>query len=317
MMANDLLKQVELAQAPEAPETPNETQSLNYLISVLVAFVDVPFGHQVFARDQLLWLDIPEEERIQRHAKDLRFAKTFDEYFANAYGLPLREFLFITTVAYYRFAESSIQDQPSPLVFDSNVFFKRTADPARVQLAFGLISKSPDQLAAKLLGTARQTWATDFAPFARSPLIQIEDNKYVCPDLHLFRAFFVHGLFELIASACNGLDVKQLFGAIFGRYIERVIGGFAVESPILARTFYHPVTFVGERKAEACEGMFVWPSMTILMEYKAGMLTARQRCAASIEETIKGIDDLLAKQAKNPKGVGQLVKSMVRILTGE
>jgi hypothetical protein len=316
-MANDLLKKAELAQSPKNAEAHDEAQAIKSHISFLITFLEEPFGQEVFARSHLLWLEISDEEEIKRQAKRLGFTKGFNEVFSDAYGLPLREFLFLMTVAYFRFAESLIQDPPSPIVFDSSVFFKRTADPAHAQSALSLISRSPDELAAELVGTARQTWATDITALAKSPLIRIDTHKYVCPDLHLFRACVTHGLFELVANACNGLNIRQLFGTIFCRYIERVISGFVVESPILVKTFYKPVTFVGERKQEVCDGLFTWPSMTVLMEYKAGMLTKRQRYGGSIKDTVEGVEGLLAKPGNNPKGIGQLVKNMGRVLAGE
>ena len=291
MMANDLLKQVELAQCHDAPETPNDAESLSYLIGVLVAFVEISYGAEIFARAQLLWLEIPEAPEMKSHAKRLGLEKTLDEAFDDAYGLPLRGFLFLATVAYYRFEQSSSDDPPSPLMFDSRLFFRRTANAAQVKKALVLISRTADELAAQLLGTSRQTWATDLTPLAQSPLIQIEKDRYVCPDLHFFRSYFVHELYGLVAKACTGVEFKQLFGSIFERYIERVIGGCAVEGPWLARTFYHPVTFDGERNDEVCDGLFSWPSLTVLMEYKSGMLTKRQRHVTSADDTIMGIEE--------------------------
>jgi hypothetical protein len=57
------------------------------------------------------------------------------------------------------------------------------------------------------------------------------------------------------------------------------------------------------------------------MEFKAGMLTNRQRYGGQAVETLKGIDDLLTRKPlpgqKGKKGTAQLASSIVRLLRGE
>src|SRR4030095_9564608 len=110
-----------------------------------------------------------------------------------AYGISLREFLNYTTVLYYKFLEPTVKDEPSSAIFDSTIAFKELFAPAHAAKSLSILSATSDELAARLLGSPRQSWANDFVPLSRTPLIQISKDKYVCPDLHMFRDFFIRG----------------------------------------------------------------------------------------------------------------------------
>jgi hypothetical protein len=221
-------------------------------------------------------------------------------------------------VMYYKISEALLQEQPSALMWDSNHAFKHYFSAEHVEKIFALISSTSDVLAARLLGSPRQSWATDSTVLVRTPLIEVSKNRYACPDLHMLRAFFIHGIFELLLRAFPAKKFKQFFGTIFEQYIERLIRSFAPASTCLANTFFGPLHFVGQKDQEACDGLLLWSDIGVLLECKTNMLTTRQRYALSYDETTKAIDDQLATFEKGKrKGIGQLAYNLFRILNGD
>lgn len=325
LMANDLLKQVENIQFTFDPE--DTKNSLAFVISALIAYNEFLFGSEVIARAWLFWLDIPSEEPIRRLARNIGFTRTFDQAFEDSYGVPLNEFVRFTILLYYKFVESSIKTPPAACLYDPNEAFQDYFSMEHIEKSVSLLSVTPDALAARLLGTPRQSWAIDTTVLIRTPLIKLAENRYVCPDLHMFRAFFVQGVFELLVETVNPDHLKQLLGSLFERYVDRLMRSFAPSSSILANTYFNPVKFAGEKDQEVCDGLFVWSSHAMLLECKSSMLTSRQRYAMSFGETTKAIDDQLAKFLKATddrrshrrarKGIGQLAYSLARILSGD
>lgn len=315
LLANDLLMEVELVR----PHDPEEVKTLEYLVTALVSFHGSEFGHEMFTRAQLMWLEISKEEAIRDKALALGFDKTLDQAFADKYGIPLREFMFILTIVYFHFLAPTLKTPASAACYDPRVPFKNWFDDDHLTKTLALAGSTADKLALTLFGTTRQSWANDFTPLVKSPLIQRSDNKYVCPDINVFRTFYVQGIFELLMDAVGSNVFKQLFGDIFERYIEILIENFAPYSEKLANTFYRPICFVSD-KAEAGDGLFVWQSVAVLLECKAGILTTRQRYAMVTEETTKAIEDQLAKfgpKSKDRKGIGQLAHNLQRIIAGD
>src|SRR5207248_1313657 len=72
---------------------------------------------------------------------------------------------------------------------------------------------------------------------------------------------------------------------------------------------------------EAGDGAGRWAKTLLLMEYKAGQLTTRQRYAGAKADTLKGIQDLLMRgdggKGRGKKGTGQLARNVARLLRGE
>jgi len=315
LMANDLLMQIE-----RVPELDPEfaKHSLSFAMTTLIAYTELSYGHEVFARANLFWLEIPEEPVVRKKAKELGITRTPNEAFSAKYGVSLREFMLYTTVMYFKMAEALLQEQPSALMWNSTQAFKGYFSEEHVQKILRLISSPPDVLAARLLGSPRQSWAIDSTVLVRTPLIQLSENDYACPDLHMLRAVFIHGIFERLLRAFPAKEFKQLFGTIFEQYIKRLMESFAPTHDHLATTsFFSPVHFVGEKDEEACDGLLLWSDVGVLLECKTGLLTTRQRYALSYDETTKAIDDQLATFEKGKrKGIGQLAHSLYRILKG-
>lgn len=148
-------------------------------------------------------------------------------------------------------------------------------------------------------------------------MIKEGENKYICPDLQFLRNYFIQVIYELITEALPDKDVRQFFGYTFARYVNRLLSACSPTSSILARTFYSDVGYEQDKNAEACDGLLHWPSAAVMMEYKAGILTTRQRYSMIPAEIMRGIDSLMNKGGKKPKGVVQLAKNLGRVIAGQ
>jgi len=323
LMANDVLKAIECVQFVD----PEDTKHIDFAMAAMISYTELSFGSEVVARSQLFWLEMPEDEPLKKLAKRLGMKKSLDDAFGEQYGIPLKEFILYVTVLYRSFVKSTIGSVPSSLMYDSPKAFHDIFSEAHRDKALDLISATPDDLAAKLLGSPRQSWATDSSALIKTPLLRVGETQYVCPDLHMFRGFLVQGVFELLMAAIDPGKLKQYLGGLFERYIERLMRSFAPTSPVLVNTYYNPVKFASDDNQEAADGILLWSNHAVLMECKTNMLTTRQRYAMSLPETTKAIDDQLAtfqnlggKSSGNRnkrKGIGQLAYNLARILAGE
>src|SRR5262249_41114904 len=69
---------------------------------------------------------------------------------------------------------------------------------------------------------------------------------------------------------------------------------------------------------QVCDGLLHDRDLAVLMEYKARLLTTREKYAGVPEATWNGIDDILAKhKSGGKKGAFQLARSIRRMLAGE
>ena len=125
------------------------------------------------------------------------------------------------------------------------------------------------------------------------------------------------GIYDILLEMIPSDNARQLFGTLFERYINMLFEDFLAVPPPLARRFAKDPKYVGEKNDQAGDGIILMSEMVVLMEYKGGILTRHQKYAADLRATIRGIDDLLARTGKDPKGIGQLVNNVERIIKGE
>ena len=267
-------------------------------------------------RAEAFWFASLTDDTVARHAKKLTFPPTFDELFRQKYSLSFREFFLILTTLYARFLMSIERDGgPSPLLLDPESMLGQHFEKSDVAKVLNLISIAVEDCGPYLLGTPRQSWATDFTQLLRAPLIQVLPGKYVCPDLSGLPRFFTDGVFALLRDACDGRDFGQLFGYIFSWYVEQLTARFTTGAGRLARTLYVKPRIKGTRD-EACDQAIVWGRIAVLCEVKAGLLTARQKFSTQVHETMKAIDDLLGRFGEKRKGVGQLADTFIQLACG-
>jgi len=188
-------------------------------------------------------------------------------------------------------------------------------DKEHVRRVLSHVCQTPDELAIKLLGTPRQNWATDCTPLRECPVIQVFEGKYACTDLDLLHRCLSDGMYFLLQKAYRDNVFGQLVGYIFQEYITRFFRQFSYEGDVLRRTFYACPRFQGGQD-EAGDGILVWAHSALVMEYKARLLTTREKYGGVTEVLLRGIEDIIGKEGTK-KGVYQLAKVMERLLAGE
>jgi hypothetical protein len=331
LMASDLLQRIEPNQPPgSGPEEANK-----WTASVVIPIADGKDYAEILARAQSFWFDLPGTPAIRQKAREIG-VKTFDDAFAARYGLPLREFFLVLLALYGGFEGGSPQND-GPRLLDEATYLRPGFADTDLRLALALVSQTPDELAIRLLGEPRQNWATDGAPLRGKPVIQVFPGQYACPDRGLLYRALTDVVYYLLQRAYPEGRFGQLFGYVFEQYVHGVLREFTCESAFLARSFYASPKFRGTTD-EAGDALLYWEDgalhardlarqsddlprrgdTAVLMEYKARLLSTREKYAGIPEATLKGIDDILGtdKQGSN-KGVAQLAKNLARILRGE
>jgi len=78
LMANDVLKQVELSQLPE-PDASDDPNS--WMTTTLLPVLQDDTGPKILARSHLLWFDMTSDVAVQKQAKNMGISANFDESF--------------------------------------------------------------------------------------------------------------------------------------------------------------------------------------------------------------------------------------------
>jgi hypothetical protein len=148
-------------------------------------------------------------------------------------------------------------------------------------------------------------------------------GRYACPDPSALYHYLVEGVYHLLKDCYPKDQFATLFGTIFEEYVTNLIREFATDSPHLKRTFYPSPMFEkdekgGRRNDQAGDGVILCGVDAILMEYKARVLTTRDRYSGDQAVTLKGIDDVLYQNKKGGrKGAAQLAHNIARVFRGE
>lgn len=310
LMASDLLHSIEDVNAHEPGEG---DESLKWLVAVMLSHMDLSNTNELLARGYALWVDSLTDENVRTEWDKLNVGANFDIVFHAAYGISLTEFLFISASLYLQCLMPATRPKVEPALIDVSIHSGGIYSEKDKDRVLSLLSISADSLAAHCLGTPRQSWASDFSPLQAHPLIEVFPSKVCCPDLGYFRLFFIDGIFWLMNAAMPSAKWRKFFGALYQWYITEMIKCFTVTSALLHRTFYSPVNFQSTND-EVCDGLIQTSDMSIVCEFKGTRLTTRQRAGIDISETIEAIEKSVGSEGI---GIGQLAKSIARILKGE
>ena len=312
LMSSDLLQQIEQTHIPDLEACPNTNQ---WIATSMMPIMDRHVGNEMICRAVCFWMEAQDDPIIQRKMQQAGLNEALDDYFMKAHGLTLRDFIVILVEAYCVFQVGAMSNPPESQLLDPSIMNGKQFSVEQIAKAFALAGIAPDSLSPLLLA-ARQSWATDFSPIRSKPLIEVFPGKYTCADASIFGEYFMDGIYDVLQETLPNNTFRQLFGALFERYINTLFEDFLCGAPPLVRRFAANPKFVDSRD-EAGDGLILLSDMTVLMEYKGGMLTRRQKYATNLRDTIAGIDNLLAKFGKGKKGVGQLVDNIERILKGK
>jgi hypothetical protein len=313
-MASDVLTQIEADFQNSLPDD-NVTE---WMIAVLVPMLDSASARVDFdllGRARLMWEEVPRSTEFQTEltARELH---GFDETFLEVYGISLSEFLRFLVALYVRFLGKQLEPNLNPLLLDlaGDEVGKVFAEEFRTK-PIALIAQTPDELAVRLL-RSRQLWAFDVTPIRQRPLLEVMPGKYCCPDLTMFVRAFIDRVYFLLEDAYGKQSFRTIMGKLFECYIHRLVSEFTVTTGA-GRTYLASPRFLGKTD-EAADGILLWTNTAAVMEYKAGLLTIRQRLAGVPDEVFQGIGSLAVKgSGKDRKGISQLAAKIARLLSEE
>jgi hypothetical protein len=269
----------------------------------------------MLARAHAFWFELPKTPAIVERFRQAK-ARDFVPVFEEKYGLPLERFFLISLGLWSAF-QNQANNSASPLLVESEQYLVPQFGKEETAKALQLLTQSPEALASDLMGKPRQNWAIDSSLLKARPVIEVFPGKYACPDIGSLHRYLTDGIYFLLQSAYPDELFRQLFGYLFEGYIDSLIGSFGVESDLLTRSFWRSPKFVGSND-QACDGLLYDSELALVMEYKARLLTTREKYAGIPEVTWKGIGDILAKNSSGgKKGAFQLASSIRRMLAQE
>lgn len=312
LMASDVLAQVERAHTPRARDGHDPDQ---WGATTLPPLIDQRPGDEIICRSICMWLDMQNDAVVQSKMARIGLKKSLDQSFSDAHGLSLRDFMCILMTAYSACKMGASLDPPEIALLEPAVISGMPYSLEKVGTAIALAGIAPDALAPALMAS-RESWATDFTVLRGKPLLEIFPDKYACADEGIFTLFFMDGIYDLLENILSKGTFRELFGTMFEQYINHLFESFLYSGTSLVRQFATSPKYAGEN-TQAADGIALLGRTIVLMEYKGGMLTKRQKYGTNVEETIKGLNGLLARFGDGKKGVGQLVDNLERLLRGD
>jgi hypothetical protein len=309
LMASDVMHDVERREPFEG----QADEANRWITSTVVPIVDGHDQMEVLARAQSFWFDLPNSSPMRSRFDSLK-APSFEAAFAAKYGVPLRDFFLILSCLHVAFRLHGERGN-GPLLFDASTYFASTFDPELLARVLPHVSRTPDELAIALLSTPRQNWATDSTVLREHPVIEVFESKYACSDVNLLYRCVFDKLYFLLQKAYPGKTFGQLVGYIFEEYVNSLLRQFSYEGDSLVRNFYAAPRFEATQD-EAGDGILVWTDAALVMEYKARLLTTREKYCGVSEVLLTGVEDIIGNE-RNKKGVKQLANVIKRALSGE
>lgn len=261
------------------------------------------------------WSELLKNENNQKAIHRLLAGLSPDECFRAAYGVELSKYLDFVTTLHFLFHDQNEKNEP--LEIHRDVLRHLGADEY-IDQCLSLLTRTPAQLATDLIFRPRQSWAVDFSPLRRHPIIRLQNERFVCPDLQLLEYYFDDALYWLIVDAFpTDSQIQAFYGELFEQHMNNVIGSFASHGSVLASPFLPSPKFEAE-EAQVSDCVFDWPEVIALVEYKASRLSRYQKYSGDRDAMLKGIDGAYAKNKPGDrKGIAQLAHSAERILDGD
>lgn len=309
LMASDCLAKFEGVQALDSD---NPKGDLGWLITVMLSHTDIALGIEAFARAHSLWFDSFSDPLVKKKFDSLAIGPDFNALFAQKYGLTLHEFLYIAESLYASFAAPTMKLKIEAAMIDTSQDSEGIFSEEDKRRVLDAMSFRIGEMPTRLLGTPRQSWATDFSPLHARPLIEVFPAKYACPDLSFYRQFLVDGIYWMLDKAI-GKRWKSFYGDLYNWYINQVISCFCPQSDVLANRFYPNKKFQGTED-EVCDGLILLEDTAVFCEYKGTRLTTYARAGVEIEKTIKAVEGMLGA---DDCGAGQLAENISLALEGK
>ena len=269
--------------------------------------------HNTLARSHAFWFESMQSPEIKQAFTRYNVQDEIDEAFRKKKGITLSD-CFFSLVTIYKYVVKRLKERPvSPIILTHECDWWGSVELTLRGRILKMLSISVEVLPETLLGTPRQSWATDLSGLTNWPFIEIKPGQYLCPDLSFLRNFFVDGVYWILDKAMEGAEWGNVFGAIYEWYITQIfLSAMQIHPHTECRYFTH-INY-SNKNDQACDGLLLSGKYAFIGEFKGTRLTNRQKSGVSVEETIDGIKKSVASRNT---GVGQLAKNIVRMCKGE
>lgn len=317
-MAEGLLLANEFLEDGEFPtDSATDDEKLDDAVTaVILPIMEIGSEHLnilELSRFQKLWLEIPKSERFNEKTKTLTMNTNWHEVFERKYGVSLQDFSTICTICVSYFLAD--EKTPTPKRLEVTNYFGNGELRKLADSVLTMLAQSPDELALDLINRPRQSWSRDFSPLRKRPLIWVGESAIACPQQSFLLERLRDGVYWYLFDAygVDGNNFQSCFGDAFEIYVEDLLDNFTYAGSVLARDRYAGPKFEGTQD-EVSDFYLDWDNVSVLMECKASLLTSYQKYSGNQEGLLRGIDDQIGNKKK---GVGQLAKSISRLLNGE
>lgn len=317
-MSEGLLLANEFLEDGEFPESAAESEEAidDAVTAVILPIMEIGSEHLnllELSRFQKLWLEIPTGERFKERMRSHSLTTDWHAVFERKYGIGLKDFSTICTICVSFFLDADTPPKPKRLELDS--YFGNGSMRKLAESVFSHLAQTPNELALDLINRPRQSWSRDFSPLRKKPLIWIGEGKLACPQQSFLLERLRDGVYWYLFDAygVDGGKFQTSFGSAFVIYVEELLNSFTYGGSVLARDRYAEPMFQGTTD-EVCDFYLDWDTTVVLLECKASLLTSYQKYSGHQEGLLKGIDDQIGSKKK---GVGQLAKSISRIIDGD
>ena len=264
-----------------------------------------------FGESYALWEVASQSTSFSSALKQLKLP-TLESAFFDCYGLPLLKTIQYTFAIAMILHERIFNGDHNPILLEhEKIHALGYFDESSVKKILSLLSQNSDELATRIIGS-RQGWGNEVLPLFERPLIEIERAKYCCPDLNLIVQASIDRIFFLLVEAYPKGKFSALFGHLFAAYVENIFSETVVTTGPM-RTLFTSPNF-SESTDEVSDGVLFWHDSAAVIECKGSRLSSRELYAGLPEELLRGIRSMLATK---DKGVGQLAKSIGRLVNGE
>ena len=231
------------------------------------------------------------------------------QMFASATGFTIREYsnLVLGILTKYLALKPTDFHHPGVMKFARQYFQSTKVAPNTLDMFLRDISGTLDEIRTDSL---KATHLNDFAALRSKPVLKAADDSYFVLDAALVADKLEAGVFWRVHNSCQNNkerdNLHTLWGHVFQQYITQLL-----KSSRPCGQFISLPHFAGGG-SEACDGLIIYGSTVILMEYKGSILTADAKYSGSPDRLMQDIDKKFIGTEESPKGIRQLARTVSR-----
>ena len=279
LMMNDLLlTEEEEAAIAIGPDEQRVQALMTQMLGPFEVINTAAITHIAYRSRIMFHVLLNDKRVVQRIANECQ-GFDFAEEFSRAVGIPLSRWLFLLFAFYAYFSNYLHNDGTRHHEFLSIDRAKFRGEskitPTDLDVAFKTLSV-PLHTFEQLLNELRPTdWRFDFVPFKARPLIEVKQDKFLCPDIGFIIEKMHSGVYWAIFEGLTQPERPRLFkawGILFEEYVNWFVNSSTFSTPLL---FYPSPQWPDG--TECFDGVFLQDSRFLAMEYKGGFLKIEAR----------------------------------------